>query len=197
MKNFILPIEKLIAEFMRLPSVGRKTATRYAYQIINMPDEHAQSFCDAILFAKQNVKYCSICGNFTDTDICDTCVKGDRRIICVVEEPKDVLALQKVRDYSGTYHVLHGILSPLEGKTPDDIRIKELLHRVSTDDVVEVIMATNPTVEGEATALYISKLLKPLGVKVSRIAQGISLGTDIEYVDEVTLGRALIDRREL
>lgn len=197
MKNFILPIETLIAEFMRLPSVGRKTATRYAYQIINMTQEQAQSFCDAILLAKQNVKYCSVCGNFTDTDVCEVCSKGDRSIICVVEEPKDVLALQKVRDYAGTYHVLHGVLSPLEGKTPDDIRIKELLSRVGNDNVTEVIMATNPTVEGEATALYISKLLKPLGVKVTRIAQGVALGTDIEYVDEVTLGRALSDRREL
>jgi len=182
---------------MRLPSVGRKTATRYAYQIINMSTEETQAFCEAIQSAKQSVRYCSVCGNFTDADICDTCQKGDRRIVCVVEEPKDVLALQKVRDYAGTYHVLHGVLSPLEGKTPDDIRIKELLARVNTDDVSEVIMATNPTVEGEATALYISKLLKPLGVRVTRIAQGVSLGTDIEYVDEVTLGRALTDRREL
>ena len=162
-----------------------------------MSNEDAQSFADAILDAKEKVKYCTICGNFTDKDICNTCLRGDRKLVCVVAEPKDVLALEKVSDFNGTYHVLHGLLNPLEGKTANDIRIKELLERVNKDKVQEVIMATNPTVEGEATAIYISNLLKPLGVKVTRIAQGVSLGTDIEYVDEVTLSRALEDRREL
>lgn len=197
MKNFILPIEKLIAEFSHLPGVGRKTATRYAYSIINKDMQEVQDFASALLEAKRLVKYCSVCGNFTDSDICEVCKKGDRKLVCVVAEPKDILAFEKVREYNGTYHVLHGLLSPMEGKTAEDIRIKELLARVSGDDVSEVIMATPPTVEGEATAIYISKLLKPLGVKVSRIAQGVSMGTELEYVDEVTLGKALNERREI
>lgn len=197
MKNFILPIEKLIAAFSRLPGVGRKTAVRYAYFVINSTDGEVQSFANAMLEAKESVHYCKICGNFTDKDICDVCRRGDKSIICVVAEPKDVLALEKVSDYSGTFHVLHGLLNPLEKITPNDIRIKELLSRVQSDNVSEVIMATSPTVEGEATAIYISNLLHPLGVKVTRIAQGVSLGTDIEYVDEVTLTRAIEDRREI
>lgn len=197
MKNFILPIEKLIAEFSHLPGVGRKTATRYAYSIINKDMQEVQDFASALLEAKRLVKYCSVCGNFTDSDICEVCKKGDRKLVCVVAEPKDILAFEKVREYNGTYHVLHGLLSPMEGKTAEDIRIKELLGRVSSDNVSEVVMATPPTVEGEATAIYISKLLKPLGVKVSRIAQGVSMGTELEYVDEVTLGKALNERREI
>lgn len=197
MKNFIVPVEKLISAFSRLPGVGRKTATRYAYFCINMPDIDAQNFANAILEAKQDVHYCSICGNFTDREVCSTCERGDRSLVCVVAEPKDVLAMERVADYSGTYHVLHGLLNPLEGKTVNDIRIKELLDRVNKDQIREVILATSPTVEGEATAIYISNLLKPLGVRVTRIAQGVSMGTDIEYADEVTLTRALEDRREL
>ncbi len=197
MKNFILPIEKLIAEFSHLPGVGRKTATRYAYHIINSETQSVQDFASAMLDAKRLVKYCSVCGNFTENDICDTCAKGDRRQVCVVAEPKDILALEKVRDYGGTYHVLHGLLSPMEGRTAEDIHIKELLSRISNDNVTEVIMATPPTVEGEATAMYISKLVKPLGVKVTRLAQGVSMGTELEYVDEVTLSKALDERREI
>lgn len=197
MKNFILPIEKLIAEFCKLPSVGRKTATRYAYSIINAKPEDVQNFASAMLEAKRLVKYCDVCGNFSDSNICEVCKKANRNLVCVVAEPKDILALEKVRDYSGTYHVLHGLLSPMEGKTAEDIRIKELLARISNDNVKEVIMATPPTVEGEATAIYISKLLKPLGVKVTRIAQGVSMGTELEYVDEVTLGKAINERREI
>lgn len=197
MKNFILPIEKLIAEFARLPGVGRKTATRYAYHIINSDTDKVQDFASAMLEAKRLVKYCSVCGNFTDADVCEICKKGDKTLVCVVAEPKDILALEKVREYTGTYHVLHGLLSPMEGKTADDIRIKELLQRVEKDDVKEVIMATPSTVEGEATAIYISKLLKPLQIKVSRIAQGVSMGTELEYVDEVTLGKAISERREI
>lgn len=197
MKNFILPIEKLISEFSKLPSVGRKTATRYAYHIINSKEEDVEQFAKAMLEAKKLVKYCSVCGNFSQEEVCDVCQKGDRTTVCVVAEPKDILALEKVRDFKGTYHVLHGLLSPMEGKTADDIRIKELLNRVSNDNIIEVIMATSPTVEGEATAIYISKLLKPLGVKVTRLAQGVSMGTELEYVDEVTLGKALSERREI
>ena len=197
MKNFILQIEKLIAEFCKLPSVGRKTATRYAYSIINSKPEDVQNFASAMLEAKRLVKYCDVCGNFSDSNVCEVCKKANRSLVCVVAEPKDILALEKVRDYSGTYHVLHGLLSPMEGKTAEDIRIKELLARISADDVKEVIMATPPTVEGEATAIYISKLLKPLGVKVTRIAQGVSMGTELEYVDEVTLGKAINERREI
>ena len=197
MKNFILPIEKLISAFSHLPGVGRKTAIRYAYHIINSTDSDVKNFANTLLEAKETVHYCSICGNFTDKDICDICRRGDKTLVCVVAEPKDILALEKVDDYDGTFHVLHGLLNPLENVTPNDIHIKELLERISRDSVREVIMATSPTVEGEATAIYISNLLKPLGVKVTRIAQGVSLGTDIEYVDEVTLSRALEDRREI
>lgn len=197
MKNFIAPVEKLIAVFNRLPGVGRKTATRYAYSIINMPEDKAREFAEAILTAKQEVRYCSVCGNFTDREICKVCEHGDRSLVCVVAEPKDVLALERVTDFDGTYHVLHGLLNPLAGKSANDIRIKELLTRIRADGVREVILATSPTVEGEATAIYISSLVKPLGVRVTRIAQGVSMGTDIEYVDEVTLARAILDRREI
>lgn len=198
MKNFIVPVEKLIAAFNKLPGVGRKTATRYAYFCINrMSSADALGFANAIIDAKNEVHYCSVCGNFTDLDVCHTCSTGDRSQICVVAEPKDVLAMEKVADYTGTYHVLHGLLNPLEGKTANDIRVKELLTRITPDKVREVILATSPTVEGEATAIYISSLIKPLGVKVTRIAQGVSMGTDIEYVDEVTLSRAIENRREL
>lgn len=197
MKNFIIPIEKLIACFSKLPGVGRKSATRYAYKIINSPKEEVFAFANSLVEAKENVHYCNVCGNFTDKEVCDICRTGDKSLICVVAEPKDILALEKVTDFKGTFHVLHGLLNPLEGITPNDIHIKELLDRIKKDNVSEVIMATNPTVEGEATAIYLSDLLKPLGVKVTRIAQGVSLGTDIEYVDEVTLTRAIEDRREI
>ena len=197
MKNLIEPIERLINEFSRLPGVGKKTAIRYAYKIINMDSAQVQGFADAMLDAKQKVHFCEICGNWTDEKICATCKKGSQKTVCVVAEPKDILALEKVRDYNGTYHVLHGLLSPLEGKGPEDIHIKELLQRISQYEVEEVIMATSPTVEGEATAMYIASLLRPLKIKVTRIAQGVSLGSDLEYVDEVTLTRAIQDRKEL
>ncbi len=197
MKNFIIPVEKLISAFNKLPGVGRKTATRYAYAVINMSEDSAREFADAITNVKREVRYCSVCGNFTDREICQTCERGDRTLVCVVAEPKDVLAMERVTEFDGTYHVLHGLLNPLEGKTANDIRIKELLHRITQDGVREVIMATSPTVEGEATAIYVSNLIKPLGVRVTRIAQGVSMGTDIEYVDEVTLARAIEDRREI
>ena len=193
-----MPVEKLISAFNKLPGVGRKTAIRYAYFCINnMTEEEIKAFADALLTAKREVRYCSVCGNFTDKDVCGICERGDRSLICVVAEPKDVLAMEKVTDYLGTYHVLHGLLNPLEGKTANDIRIRELLDRVRDCAVREVIIATSSTVEGEATAIYIANLLKPLGVKVTRIAQGVSMGTDIEYVDEATLARAIADRKEL
>ena len=197
MKNFIEPIEKLVEEFSSLPGVGRKTAMRYAYKIINMDMEKVSAFSQAILEAKQRVKFCEICGNWTDSNVCSICSHGNQKLVCVVAEPKDVLSMEKVKNFEGTYHVLHGLLDPLSGKGPDDINIKGLLKRVKDYGVQEVIMATSPTVEGEATAMYVANLLKPLNVKVTRIAQGVSLGTDIEYVDEVTLSRAMEDRKEL
>ncbi len=197
MKNLIEPLEKLINEFSRLPGVGRKTATRYAYKIINLDENEVKSFASALVVAKQQVHFCEICGNWTDGKVCTTCEKGNQKVVCVVAEPKDVLALEKVRNFSGTFHVLHGLLNPMEGIGPSNIHIKELLERIKKFNVQEVIMATSPTVEGEATAMYIAKLLKPLDIKITRIAQGVSLGSDIEYVDEVTLSKALEDRREL
>lgn len=197
MKNLIQPIEKLISQFAALPGVGRKTATRYAYKIINMQQQSVNEFAQSLVEAKSKVHFCKICGNWTDEDVCQICKKGNQQLVCVVSEPKDILAMEKVRDFSGTYHVLHGLLSPMEGVGPENIRIKELLQRISKNDVQEVIMATSPTVEGEATAMYIAKLLKPLGVKVTRIAQGVALGSDLEYVDEVTLSRAIEDRKEI
>ncbi|GHU97733.1 recombination protein RecR [Clostridia bacterium] len=197
--NAIEPIAKLANQFSRLPGVGGKTALRYAYRVVEMSDADAEDFVAAVRDVKENVAYCGVCGNFTEKDRnpCAICAGRDHGIVCVVKEPKDVLALEKVRDYGGVYHVLHGTISPLDGRGPDDIRIKELVRRVGGGEVREVIMATNPDVEGEATAFYIARLLKPLGVKVTRIAQGISMGSDIEYADEVTLSRALEDRREI
>lgn len=197
MKNFIEPLERLINEFSSLPGVGRKTAVRYAYKVINMDSEKVRALSDALIDAKQKIHYCEICGNFTDGKICTACQKGNHKIVCVVSEPKDIPVLEKVRDFNGTYHVLHGLLSPMEGRGPDEIRIKELLTRVQERGVTEVIMATSPTVEGEATAMYIAKLLKPFNILVTRIAQGVSLGSELEYVDEVTLNRAVQDRREI
>lgn len=195
MKVFIEPIGKLINEFTKLPGVGSKTAQRYAYKIINMPAAEVEEFADALLHAKKDVHYCKICGNFTDADICDVCKTRDKGVICVVKEPKDVIAMEKIHEFRGVYHVLHGTISPIDNIGPNDIRIKELLARISEGGVEEVIMATNPDVEGEATAMYISSLLKPLGVKVTRLAHGIPIGSDLEYTDEMTLARALADRK--
>lgn len=197
MRNHIEPIARLIGAFQKLPGVGQKTAQRYALKVVNMSDADVQDFAQRLIDVKQKVKYCSVCGNFTDQDPCEICNTRDLSTICVVKDAKDVLSIERVRDYKGVYHVLHGVLNPMEGVGPNDIRIKELVQRISKDNVKEVIVATNPDVEGEATAMYIAKLLKPLGVKVTRIAQGISIGSDLEYADEVTLGRALEDRKEL
>ncbi len=190
-------IEKLIEQFRTLPSVGYKTAQRYAFSIIEGKEERAKRFAETIIEAKEKIGFCKICGNFTDKEICSICQKRNRKIICVVAEPKDVLAMEKVKNYDGVYHVLFGTISPLEHRGPNDIKIKELLSRIQEDNVEEVIMATNPDVEGDATAMYIAKLLKPLGVKVTRLAQGVSMGSDLEYADEVTLSKALEDRRQL
>lgn len=195
MDTFIEPIGRLINQFSKLPGVGKKTAQRYAYKIIDMSPEEAKQFAESILECKSKVRYCTVCGNFSEEEVCDICKRRDRSLICVVKEPKDVVALEKLREYKGVYHVLHGVISPMDGVGPNDIRIKELLGRL--DGVNEVIIATNPDVEGDATAMYISKLLKPLNVRVTRLAHGIPIGGEIEYTDEVTLSRAFIERKEI
>lgn len=195
MKVFIEPIGRLINEFSKLPGVGAKTAQRFAYKIINMTEEEAKEFAEAVISAKRNVHYCKICGNFSEGDICDVCRNRKSEVICVVKEPKDVIAIEKLNEFDGVYHVLHGTISPMEGIGPDDINIKGLLKRIAEGNVKEVIMATNPDVEGEATAMYISNLLNPLGVKVTRLAHGLPIGTDLEYADEVSLARAFVDRK--
>ena len=197
MASHIEPIAKLINHFSKLPGVGAKTAARYAYSIINMKHEDAIEFARSIEEVKNNVKFCSICGNYTDEDPCYNCKHLSDEVICVVADPKDVSVIEKVKNLSCSFHVLHGTISPLASRGPNDIRIKELLERINKNGTKEVIMATNPDVEGEATAMYISRILKPLGVKVTRIAQGVSMGQDIEYVDEVTLSRAIDDRKEI
>lgn len=196
MDLFIEPIGKLINEFSKLPGVGKKTAQRYAYRIISMSDTDAFAFAESILSCKRKVKYCKVCGNFTESEVCDICNKRDKSVICVVKEPKDVIAMEKLHEFKGVYHVLHGVISPLDGIGPNDIRIKELLARID-DEVKEVIMATNPDVEGEATAMYVAKVLKPLGVNVTRLAHGIPIGGELEYTDDVTLARALLERKSI
>ena len=190
-------IEALIEQFRTLPGVGYKTAQRYAFSIIEGKRERAERFANALISAKDNIGFCKVCGNFTDREVCHICTSRNRKVVCVVKDPKDVLAMEKVKSYNGVYHVLFGTISPLEHRGPDEIRIKELLARVAEDGVEEVIMATNPDVEGDATAMYIAKLLKPLGVKVTRIAQGVAMGSDLEYADEITLSKAMEGRREL
>ena len=197
MKVYIEPIGRLINEFSKLPGVGAKTAQRFAYKVINMIDQDAQNFADAIINVKKNVHYCKICGNFSETDTCDVCKTRNSDVICVVKEPKDVIAIEKLNEFNGVYHVLHGTISPLDGIGPNDINIAGLLKRISQGGVSEIIMATNPDVEGEATAMYISNLIKPLGIKVTRLAHGIPIGTDLEYADEVSLARAFVDRKTL
>ncbi len=197
MSAFIEPIGRLINQFTKLPGVGAKTAQRYAYKVINMSEEEVKEFAESLLKAKSEVRYCSVCGNFTDKEVCDICSTRDNSTICVVKEPKDVLAMEKSHEFKGVYHVLHGTISPMEGITPNDIKIKELLGRIAQGGIKEVIMATNPDVEGEATAMYISSLIKPLGIKVTRLAHGIPIGSELEYADEVTLSRAILDRKEI
>ena len=182
---------------MYLPNVGYKTAQRYAYHVLNSKDEDVKNFAEVIVTAKNKIKFCNCCGNFATDDLCNICKERKSKIICVVKEPKDILAIEKVKNFDCVYHVLHGCISPLDNKGPDDIKIKELLLRLNNDDFEEVIVATNPDVQGEATAMYIAKLLKPLGIKVTRLAQGISMGSELEYADEITLSKAIEARREL
>jgi len=199
MDYYALPIANLIEQFSKLPGIGRKTAQRLAFYVLEMEPIEAEKLAVAITSAKEQIRYCSICCNLTDEDPCHIC-NDDRRnksLICVVEGPKDVIAMERTREFKGLYHVLHGVISPMENIGPDEIRIKELLNRAYSGELEEIILAINPTVEGEATALYIAKLLKPLGVKTTRIAHGIPVGGDLEYFDEVTLSRAMENRREL
>ncbi len=199
MKFFAPPVERLIEEFARLPGIGQKTAQRLAFYVLDMPKEDAQRFADAIMQAKNTVFTCKICQNLTDSEICPICSNPNRdpSVICVVADPRDVLAFERTREFNGLYHVLHGVISPMNHVGPDDIRIRELLQRVADTDVREVIIATNPDTEGEATAMYLARLLKPFGVTVTRLAYGIPVGGHLEYIDEVTLMRALEGRRQI
>ena len=199
MQYFPAALQELADQFARLPGIGGKTAQRLAFHVLSLPLEDAQSFADAIIMAKKTVHTCPVCQNLTDREICPICDDDlrDKSVICVVAEPKDVIAMERSREFNGVYHVLHGVISPLNHVTQDDIRIKELLHRVGTGEVREVIMATNPDTEGEATAMYISRLLRPMEVKVTRLAYGVPVGSQLEYADEVTLSRALEGRQEI
>jgi len=199
MQYSVPAVARLIEQFAKLPGIGRKTAQRLAYHVISMSKESAFAFADAIKEVKNSVRYCNICQNIADSDICSICSNTvrDKSLICVVEDPQDVIAFEKTKEYKGLYHVLHGLISPADGIGPDDIKIRELLNRLKGDEVKEIIMATNPTIEGEATAMYISRLIKPLGVKVTRLAFGIPIGGELEYADENTLLRAIEGRREI
>lgn len=193
------PIEKLIHELSKLPGIGEKTATRLAYFILKAPDDYARSFASSLIEVKEKVMLCGVCANLSDRDPCLVCKdpRRDRSVICVVEDPTDLAAIEKTGSFRGQYHVLHGVLSPLDGVGPEDLKIKELLTRLGDGTVKEIIVATNPSVEGEATALYLTKMIKPAGVKVSRIASGVPIGGDLEYIDQVTISRALEARHEL
>lgn len=199
MKYYAKPLARLINELSRLPGIGGKTAQRLAFHILSMEEKEARALADSIIEAKQKMTYCSVCGNLTDTDPCIICSdpSRDRSVICVVETPKDVVAMEKIKEYNGLYHVLHGAISPMEGIGPEDINLKQLIVRLQNEDVRELILATNPNIEGEATAMYIARLIKPSGIRVSRIAHGIPVGGDLEYADEVTLLKAMEGRREL
>ena len=199
MRTFPAALERLSEQFARLPGIGSKTAQRLAFQVLSMPQEQAQEFADAILDAKRSIHTCPVCQNLTDEEMCPICADEtrDHSTICVVAEPRDVIAMERSREYTGVYHVLHGVISPLNHVGPDDIRIRELLARLQDGSVQEVIMATNPDTEGEATAMYLSRLLRPICVKVTRLAYGIPVGSQLEYADEVTLLRALEGRREM
>ncbi len=197
MSVYIEPLAKLVNAFSKLPGIGGKTALRLAYHIISAPQEDVDELKTALTEVKQKIKYCSVCGNFSENDLCDICkdTRRDNSVICVVKDPRDVIAMEKTGTYRGVYHVLHGTISPIDNIGPDDIRIKELLSRLN--DVNEIILATNPDVEGDATAVYIARLLKPFNIKTTRIAHGIPIGGDLEYIDEVTLSKAIDGRREM
>ena len=192
-------IEKLIESFEKLPSIGHKTAVRLAFHMLDLNQEDTNDFINSIINAKANLKYCNSCYNISDTDPCPICAnpKRDNSIICVVEDVRDIMAMERTHEFKGVYHVLHGTISPMNGIGPEDIKIKELLNRIGQNDIKEIIIATNPRVEGEATAIYLSKIIKPMGIKVTRIAHGIPVGGDLEYTDEITLSKALEGRREL
>lgn len=196
---YALPIAQLIEEFAKLPGIGKRSAERLAFYILKQPKEQVEAFAKTMLAAKEKITFCPVCQSLTDQTPCAICSdpKRDHGLICVVENPKDILAMEKTREYTGVYHVLHGVISPMDGIGPDDIKIKELLLRTKQEPAREIIMATNPTIEGEATAMYISKLFKPLGVKVTRIAHGLPVGGELEYADEVTITRALEGRQEI
>ena len=198
MEHYTAPITKLIEELAKLPGIGRKSAQRLAFHILEMEGSDVVELAKAIVNAKKHTKHCQTCGNLTESELCSICssLKRDRSTICVVEDARDILAMERTKEYKGVYHVLHGTISPLDGIGPDEINIKSLISRLNTD-IKEVILATNPTIEGEATAVYISRLIKPMGIKVTRIAHGIPVGGDIEYADEVTLMRAMEGRREM
>ncbi|RBP42791.1 recombination mediator RecR [Garciella nitratireducens] len=199
MSFYAAPIEKLMEEFSKLPGVGNKTAQRLAFHVLNISKEDAYQLANSIIEAKEKIKQCSICQNITDVDPCNICrdPKRNEEVICVVQESRDIVAIEKTREFKGKYHVLHGAISPMEGIGPNDICIKELLERLQKEQVKEIILATNPSIEGEATAMYIAKLIKPLGIKVTRLAHGIPIGGDLEYTDEVTISKALEGRTEL
>jgi len=199
MSMYAAPVAKLIDEFEKLPGIGHKTAQRLAFHILNMPENKAIAFANAIIDAKRTIHYCSVCGDLTDTDPCRVCSgqNRDRSVICVVESPRDVVAMERIREFKGLYHVLHGVISPLEGIGPDDINMKSLIKRIGEGETREVILATNPDVEGEATAMYLAKIIKPMGIKTTRIAHGLPVGGDLEYADEVTLAKSLEGRREI
>lgn len=193
------PISKLIDSFMKLPGIGPKTAARLAFFVLTMKEDTVLSFAKALVDAKRNLMYCSSCGHITDVDPCQICSdkQRDQSVICVVQDPKDVIAMEKMRDYQGLYHVLHGAISPMDGVGPEDINVATLITRLQDEQVQELILATNPTIEGEATAMYISRLVKPSGIRTTRIAHGLPVGGDLEYADEVTLSKALEGRREI
>ena len=199
MKQYPKPLAKLINELSKLPGIGSKSAQRLAFHILALEDREAAQLAEAITTAKREMKYCSVCGNLTDEDPGAICSDSSRRedIICVVESPRDVMAMERIKEYNGLYHVLHGVISPMEGIGPEDINLKSLIQRLQANDVKELIIATNPNIEGEATAMYIARLIKPAGIKVTRIAHGIPVGGDLEYADEVTLLKSLEGRREL
>ena len=199
MSFFPASLENLVDKFASLPGIGRKSAQRLAFHVLSLPDDEAQSFADAIISAKKSVHCCKVCQNLTEGEICQICASDtrDKSTVCVVSEPRDVLSIERGREYNGTYHVLHGVLSPMSHVGPDDIRIKELLVRVAENDIQEVIMATNPDTEGEATAMYLSRLLKPFNVKVTRLAYGIPVGSNLECADDATLNRAIEGRTEM
>lgn len=199
MAEYVLPLQRLVEQFRKLPGVGGKSAVRMAFAVLNFQKEDIDEFAEALLGVKDGIHFCKKCFNFTETDLCDVCSNPDRdsSVVCVVEDARDIVAIERIRDYKGLYHVLGGVLSPMNGIGVEQLHVKELLARLADDSVKEVIVATNPSVEGEATAMYIAKLLKPFDIKVTRLAYGIPVGGDLEYADEITLRRAIMGRSEL